>query len=149
MHARMTEKRFRKFDALRTHAGLFRTEGDPDAALALISWGSSAGVCREALQSARDEGLPVKLLTPYLLYPVIEETYREFLASVRAGLIVEQSYQGQLFRILRMFLDLPAEIQSFARSGAVPFQPREVVERLRAVAARVPRRHTDALHPAE
>jgi 2-oxoglutarate ferredoxin oxidoreductase subunit alpha len=128
---------------------LFRIEGDPSAALALISWGSSAGVCREALQLAQDEGLRVKLLAPCLLYPVIEETYREFFASVRAGLIVEQSYQGQLFRILRMFLDLPAEIQSFARSGAVPFQPSEIVEHLRAVALRLQRRHTDALQPAE
>jgi 2-oxoglutarate ferredoxin oxidoreductase subunit alpha len=149
MHARMTDKRFRKFDALRAHADLFRTEGDPGAALALISWGSSAGVCREALQLAQDEGLRVKLLTPYLLYPVIEETYREFLASVRAGLLVEQSYQGQLFRILRMFLDLPAEIQSFARTGAGPFQPTEVVERLRALALHLQRRHADALQPAE
>jgi hypothetical protein len=63
--------------------------------------------------------------------------------------IVEQSYQGQLFRILRMFLDLPAEIQSFARSGAVPFQPGEVVERLRTLALRLQRRHADALQPAE
>ena len=149
MHARMTEKRFRKFDALRAQADLFRTQGDPGAALALISWGSSAGVCREALQLAQAEGLRVKLLTPCLLYPVIEETYREFLASVRAGLIVEQSYQGQLFRIMRMFLDLPAEIQSFARSGAVPFQPSEIVERLRAVALRLHGRHADARQPAE
>jgi 2-oxoglutarate ferredoxin oxidoreductase subunit alpha len=149
MHARMTEKRFRKFDALRARADLFRTEGDPDAALALISWGSSAGVCREALQMAQDEGLRVKLLIPYLLYPVIEETYRAFLAGVRAGLIVEQSYQGQLFRLLRMFLDLPAEVQSFAHGGAVPFQPGEVVERLHAVAQRLQRRHADALQPIE
>ena len=85
---------------------------------------------------------------PYLLYPVIEETYREFLASVRAGLVVEQSYQGQLFRILRMFLDLPAEVQSFARSGAIPFQPSEVVERLRALALRLQRRHADARQPS-
>jgi hypothetical protein len=68
---------------------------------------------------------------------------------VRAGLLVEQSYQGQLFRILRMFLDLPAEIQSFTHSGAVPFQPSEVVERLRALALRLQRRHAEALQPAE
>jgi 2-oxoglutarate ferredoxin oxidoreductase subunit alpha len=148
MHARMTDKRFRKFDPLHADPNLFRTEGDADAPLALISWGSSAGVCREALRRAADEGLRVKLLTPYLLYPVIEERYREFLAGVRAGLVVEQSYQGQLFRILRMFLDLPAGIESFTHSGAVPFQPAEVVERLRALALRRHRPHADAPQPA-
>lgn len=149
MHARLTEKRFRKFELLRSRGDLFETAGDPNAELALISWGSSAGVCREALQLAQAEGLRVKLLTPYLLYPVIEETYRAFLVSVRAGLVVEQSYQGQLFRILRMYLDLPAELRSLARVGANPFQPGEVVERLREVALRLQRRHADGLQPAE
>jgi 2-oxoglutarate ferredoxin oxidoreductase subunit alpha len=149
MHARMTEKRFRKLAALRERTDFFRVEGDPHADLALISWGSIAGVCHEALQLAQNEGLRVKLLIPYLLYPVIEETYREFLASVHAGVVVEQSHQGQLFRILRMFLDLPAELQSFARSGANPFQPSDVVERLRDIALRLQRRHAETRQPSE
>jgi 2-oxoglutarate ferredoxin oxidoreductase subunit alpha len=149
MHARMTEKRFRKFAALRERSDFFQVEGDPHAELALISWGSIAGICHETLQLAQNEGLRVKLLIPYLLYPVMEETYREFLISVRAGLVVEQSHQGQLFRILRMFLDLPAELQSFARSGANPFQPSDVVERLRDIALRLQRRHAEARQPSE
>ncbi|HVM96464.1 MAG TPA: 2-oxoacid:acceptor oxidoreductase subunit alpha, partial [Candidatus Acidoferrales bacterium] len=149
MHARMTEKRFHKFDALREQRELFYVEGDPLAELALISWGSSAGVCREALRMARDEGLHVKLLVPYLLYPVIESTYREFLANVRAGFVVEQSYQGQLFRILRMHIDLPAAVQSCARTGANPFRPIEVVESLRDAALRLQRRVGESLQPRE
>jgi len=149
MHTRMTEKRFHKFDPLRERADLFRVEGDTDAALALISWGSSAGVCREALALARDEGLRVKLLIPYLIYPVIDEVYRTFFLTVRAGLVVEQSHQGQLFRILRMFLDLPADVESFARTGANPFRPVEIVERLRDIALRLQRRRGESLQPAE
>ena len=137
MHARMNEKRFHKLDVLRTRGDLFSVEGDADADLALISWGSTAGVCRAALALARAEGLRVKLLVPWLLYPVAEETYLRFLEGVRTGLVVEQSYQGQLFRILRMFVDLPRGLGSFARSGANPFLPREVVARLREAAATV------------
>ncbi len=148
-HARMNEKRFRKFDALREYGGLFRVEGDPRAAIAMISWGSSAGVCREALQVAQSDGLRVKLLIPYLLYPVVEHVYREFLEGVRAGLIVEQSHQGQLFRILRMFVDLPAAIECLARSGSNPFQPIDVAQRLGEVALRLQRRHIDALQLTE
>lgn len=149
MHARMTEKRFRKFDPLHKRAELFVVEGDPRAELALISWGSNAGVCREALQLAQADGLKVKLLIPYLLYPVIEQRYRDFLATVRAGLVVEQSYQGQLYRILRMFLDMPSDLQSFARCGANPFLPAEVVARLREVALRLQQRHADNQLPSE
>ena len=130
MHARMNEKRFRKFEPLKKRRDLVRVEGDPEATLALISWGSTAGVCREALALARNRGLNVKLLIPFLLHPIPEDSYREFFASVRAGLVVELSHQGQLYRLLRAFIDVPAQVRSLARSGANPFQPREIVARL-------------------
>ncbi|MGZ6133474.1 MAG: hypothetical protein ACXWK9_03395, partial [Myxococcaceae bacterium] len=90
----------------------------------------SAGVAREAFTLARARGLPLKLLVPYLLYPVAEPIYRAFFASVRRGLVLELSHQGQLYRILRMFIDVPAGVTSFARSGAQPFRADEVVARL-------------------
>jgi 2-oxoglutarate/2-oxoacid ferredoxin oxidoreductase subunit alpha len=131
VHARMTEKRFRKLAPLAERRDLFAVEGDPGAPLVLVSWGSTAGVCREAFELARAEGLAVRLLVPHLLFPVAEAIYREFLAPARAGLVVEQSYQGQLYRLLRMYLDLPPGVVSLARPGANPFRPAEVVAHLR------------------
>jgi 2-oxoglutarate ferredoxin oxidoreductase subunit alpha len=135
VHARMNEKRFRKLDCLAARPDLFALHGDPAAPLVHISWGSSAGVCREALDLAREEGLQAKLFVPRLLYPVAERIYSDLFASVRAGLVVEQSHQGQLHRILRMFVDVPPGVVSFSRSGANPFRPEEVVARLREAAA--------------
>jgi 2-oxoglutarate ferredoxin oxidoreductase subunit alpha len=148
-HARMNEKRFRKLRPLRRRRDLFQIEGDSSAPLAVVSWGSSAGVCREAVAKARAEGLQVKLLIPYLLYPVAEDVYREFFASVQSGLVVEQSHQGQLYHLLRMFLNVPAGIQPMARSGANPFLPSEVVTRLREVARDLHRFHGQSLQPQE
>ena len=68
------------------------------------------------------------------MYPVAEDIYQDFFASVRAGLVVELSYQGQLYRILRMFVDVPKGVVPFARSGANPFQPSEVLEKLSELA---------------
>jgi 2-oxoglutarate ferredoxin oxidoreductase subunit alpha len=130
VHAAMNAKRFRKLEPLQHRADLFQREGPPDASLALVSWGSSAGVAREAFALARARGLPVKLLVPYLLYPVAEQVYRDFFASVRRGLVLELSHQGQLYRVLRMFVDVPAGVTSFARSGAQPFRADEVLARL-------------------
>jgi 2-oxoglutarate ferredoxin oxidoreductase subunit alpha len=130
VHAEMTEKRFDKLAPLRRREDLFHVEGDPQAPLALVSWGSMAGVCREALRLARQQGLEVKLLVPWLLYPVADEIYARFLASVKAGLVVEQSHQGQLYRILRMHLELPRGLRPLCRVGANPFRPGEVVAAL-------------------
>ena len=99
VHARMNEKRLRKLKPLQARRDLFLVEGDADAPLALVSWGSVAGIALEALEQARARGLRAKLIVPWLLYPVAEELWRDFFASVQAGLVVEQSHQGQLYRL--------------------------------------------------
>jgi 2-oxoglutarate ferredoxin oxidoreductase subunit alpha len=149
VHARMSDKRARKLAPLVARRELFEVEGDPAAPVGLVAWGSVAGVAREALTAARAEGVDVKLLVPRLLYPVAEEVYREFFETVQAGLVVEQSHQGQLFRLLRMFVDVPSGVSSLARSGANPFTPDEVVERLRQKALALQRRRAGELQPQE
>jgi 2-oxoglutarate/2-oxoacid ferredoxin oxidoreductase subunit alpha len=139
IHARMNEKRIRKFASLKARRDLFSIEGDPDAPLALVSWGSVAGVAFEAAELARREGIQLKLLVPRLLYPVSEQIYEDFFASVRAGLVIEQSHQGQLFRVLRMFVDVPRGLESFARSGSNPIAVNEIVDRLRVMVAALQR----------
>ena len=41
--------------------------------------------------------------------------------------------KGQLYRILRMFVDVPKSVELFCRSGANPFQPAEVLARIAAL----------------
>jgi 2-oxoglutarate/2-oxoacid ferredoxin oxidoreductase subunit alpha len=130
VHAMMNEKRLRKLDPLHRATDLVRIEGDADAPLALVSWGSSAGVCLEALQQCRMRGTPAKLFIPYLVYPVNEELMKRFFASVKRGLVVEQSHLGQFYRLIRMFVDVPSGVRSLCRSGANPFQPSEIVSHL-------------------
>jgi 2-oxoglutarate ferredoxin oxidoreductase subunit alpha len=129
-HARMNKKRIRKLDPLKHRQDLFLIEGDEKATFGLVAWGSVAGVVREALHAALDEGIKVKLLVPKLLYPVAEEVYQDFFHGVQGGLVVEQSHQGQLFHVIRMFVDLPANVWSFARSGSNPILPAAVLGRL-------------------
>jgi 2-oxoglutarate ferredoxin oxidoreductase subunit alpha len=139
IHARMNEKRIRKLSPLGTRRDLFDSYGPADAQIAMVSWGSVAGVAREALAIAEHSGVRAKLLVPRLIYPVAQRIYHDFFASVRAGFVVEQSHQGQLYRLLRMFVDLPRGVESIARSGSNPFTPLELAERLRDLAVAVQR----------
>jgi 2-oxoglutarate ferredoxin oxidoreductase subunit alpha len=149
MHHKMNEKRFHKLEPLKRRKDLFVIEGNPKAPLGLISWGSSAGVCREALHLAQAAGIDAKLLVPYLLFPVVDEVYLDFFASLKGGIIVEQSYQGQLWRVLRMFLDVPKVIEPMCRSGANPFQPAEVVDRLKGVLKKIHGQTGEKMQPQE
>jgi 2-oxoglutarate/2-oxoacid ferredoxin oxidoreductase subunit alpha len=133
IHSRMNEKRLRKLNPLKNRRDLYLIEGEADAPLALISWGSVAGVAMEARRLAQAEGIKVKLLIPKILFPVSEEIYQDFLASVRMGIVVEQSHQGQLHRLIRMYVDVPKGMESLAKSGSNPILVTEVLERLRAL----------------
>lgn len=135
LHARMNDKRLHKLDPLKKRRDLFVVEGDADAPVGLIAWGSVAGVALEAVRAARAEGIKVKLLIPKLVYPVAEDIYRDFFASLRQCLVVEQSHQGQLHRIIRMWVNVPDNVTAMARSGANPIWPSEVVAKIRALAA--------------
>jgi 2-oxoglutarate ferredoxin oxidoreductase subunit alpha len=133
----MNEKRFRKFNPLKSRRDLFVVEGDPDAPIGMVSGGSLAGVAKEALLLAEAEGMHVKLLVPKLLYPVAESIYQDFFASVKRGLFIEQSFQGQLYRVVRMYVDLPTQVKALARSGSNPIQATEVLESLRKMVAAI------------
>ena len=149
VHARMNDKRTKKFDPLKARKDLFEVTGNPDAPIAMIAWGSVAGVCREALQMAEAEGLNVKLMVPYLLYPVAEGAYEDFFASVQKGYVIEQTHLAQFFKLLRMHLDLPKGVRPMARSGANPFLPSEIVASLKVLLSELQRSHEDTLQPQE
>ena len=62
---------------------------------------------------------------------------------------MEQSYQGQLYGLLRMFLDVPPGMRNYARSGANPFQPGEIVARLREIAIGIQQERSQSAAPSE
>lgn len=134
MHEKMNDKRLRKLDPLKQRRDLFVFEGDPQAEIGVISWGSVAGSALEAIRTANARGLKVKLMIPKLLYPIAEDIYRDFFASLRTCLVVEQSHQGQLHKLVRMWVDVPAQFLSLARSGANPIAPECVIAKLKSVA---------------
>jgi 2-oxoglutarate ferredoxin oxidoreductase subunit alpha len=149
VHARMNEKRIKKLLPLKTRRDLFYVEGDPGADIGLVSWGSVAGVALEAFRIARRDGVNVKLLVPKLLYPIPEDIYQDFFASVKRGIVLEQSHQGQFYRVLRMFVDVPHGVASMARSGSNPFAPKEVAARLREMARELHHARVPELEPQE
>jgi len=149
VHQRMNDKRTKKFNSLKKRKDLFEILGNEDAPIGMVAWGSVAGVCREALAMAKAQGLNVKLLVPYLLYPVAEGTYLDFFASVQKGFIIEQSHLAQFHKLLRMHLDLPKGVRCMARSGANPFLPGEIVVALHHLLSELQRSPEGNLQPQE
>lgn len=133
IHAAMNDKRIKKLDPLKEREDLFEIHGNPNAKLALISWGSLAGVTKEAYEIMTAEGVDVKLLIPRLVFPIAEKVFENFFKGVEKGLFVEQSHLGQLFHTVRAFLDVPGGFKKLNKSGSNPILPSEIIRTLKSL----------------
>ena len=97
---------------------------------AIITWGSSTGPAREALQRFSADGCKARLISIRLIAPVQPEKMALALAGIKRALIVEQSHSGQFYRMLRAFYDLPPETYSLHQAGPLSFGPARILEQL-------------------
>lgn len=100
-HEIMTEKRFRKLASVEEHLPSIEREGAARADIGFISWGTTQGAVREAMQRFRQIGLPAAALYPKLLWPLPVKALEAFAASVGKVMVVEANRQGQLAALIR------------------------------------------------
>lgn len=127
-HLAQLDKRLRKLELFDYGADWADVEGDGE--LAVITFGSCTGVLREALARARIDGLRARLVSLRLLSPAQPARLAAALDGVRHVLVVEQNHTGQLLKHLRAEYDLPGEVTSLRRPGALQFNPGEIHQRL-------------------
>jgi 2-oxoglutarate ferredoxin oxidoreductase subunit alpha len=103
-------------------------EGDGD--IAVLTWGSTTGPVREALERFRASGGRARLVSIRLISPVRPEQLAAALAGVARVLVVEQSHGAQFHRYLRAHYDLPGSVRAFHRPGPLPIRPNEIFRQL-------------------
>ena len=62
--------------------------------------------------------------------------------------MIEQSHQGQLYRLIRMYVDVPRGLRPLARSGSNPITPAEVLDRVRRMVGTLQRDQVPEAEPA-
>ena len=127
-----SDKRFSKLDGLEDFVPAPEVQGvDGDADVGVISWGSTLGTVREAVNMALAEGLKVKALHPKLVWPVPEKAINAFAAGCKKILIPEINKQGQLADIIRSKTGINAIKQNVY--GGLPLTPKEVLAKIKEV----------------
>ncbi len=133
VHETMTRKRFRKLETLAAEQEPYPIYGDRDAEIGIITWGSSAGPVREAVEIALEEGYRVKVLVPGIVHPLKEDQIRDFIASCRKILVPEANYQGQFARHLSATFGIKPE--RLNKYTGLPFKPSEIYRKIQELAA--------------
>jgi 2-oxoglutarate ferredoxin oxidoreductase subunit alpha len=123
-HRAQLAKRERKLAAHDYGGRWADVEGEGE--LAVVTFGSCTGACREALARAKADGVNARLVSMRLLAPARADLLAATLEGVERVLVVEQNHGGQFLRYLRAEFDLPRAVRSFRHPGPLPVRPEEV-----------------------
>jgi len=133
-HQIQLDKRSRKlaaFDFGKQWAEIFDAQAGPGD-IVIITWGSSTGPAREALERYSAKGGAARLVSLRLIAPAQPGPMAQVLGGARRALVVEQSHSGQFYRMLRAFYDLPRELRALHQAGPLPIRPGQILDQLDA-----------------
>ncbi len=130
-HASMSDKRFNKLASVVDFVPPPEVQGDGPADVGVISWGSTLGTVREAVNQARAQGLKVKALHPKLVWPLQEKQIKAFASTCKKILVPEVNKQGQFAEILRGKTGIDAV--SYPIYGGLPFSPKQILDKIKEV----------------
>lgn len=123
----MVEKRARKFQNVIDDVAPPELEGEKNADVTLIGWGSTYGVIKEAIAQLADQGVTVNHLPVKWIIPLHGDAIVDILSSSKKTIIIENNYSGQFARYLR-------SETGFAPDGHIrkydgePFMPHHIVD---------------------
>lgn len=132
-HSLNMAKRWKKLERLKAEDMEFESYGVPDAKVGIISWGSTVGVVREAVEKANGMGLKVASIHPKIVYPVAERELTEFIDRIGKVVVVEVNYTGQYRRLLQG--TLCRRLETLCKATGLPFTTSEVLEKVRGMYA--------------
>ncbi len=129
---KIQEKRMRKMEALAGELAPPQLEGQEDADITLIGWGSTVGAIREARALLSQEGISTNQLQIKYLVPFHEKEVNEILQRAKRTICVECNYTGQFARHLRAETGFTVSDMILKYDGE-PFEPRQIADEVRAI----------------
>jgi 2-oxoglutarate/2-oxoacid ferredoxin oxidoreductase subunit alpha len=132
---RMMEKRMGKLITAGPDlpkANLFRAAG---ARIGIIGYGSNRGPIAEAQDRLNALGDPVNFLQLRTLWPFPDDDVRSFIEENERVFIVENSYTGQLARLIRVVVGPLDKLHDVRKYDGKPFRPIEIIDAVRTGSA--------------
>ncbi len=130
-HEANAVKRFEKIKAVINEYPPVEVDGEGEADIGIITWGSTIGVVREAIDRLQAEGYKVKGFYPKLMYPMPVEQYEAFAATCKKILVPEVNFQGQLSHFIRA--ETSIKPIPYTICGGLPFTPAMIVNKVKEI----------------
>ena len=132
LRRKVQEKRMRKVAGLLRDTKPPELEGEQDADVTLIGWGSTKGVIHEAIVQLQAEGIRANQLQIRYLVPFHSAEIKQILDNCRKTICVEANYTGQFARHLRAETGFSVD-EKILKYDCEPFEPQQIVEEVKAI----------------
>jgi len=124
------DKRLRKYNGLRKETEPPLSYGESKAETTLISWGTTYGAVREAVDVLRGESMSVNMLQLNQLWPFPARELSDALQKVHTSYVVEGNASGQLARLIRTETGIKVSGKILKYDGR-PFTPAYIAGRVK------------------
>lgn len=134
---KMMEKRGRKIDNMLKDLPAPKLEGPADAEVTLVTWGSTWGVVKEAIELLAAKGVKANHLNIKYIFPFHAKEVTEILSKSKKKISVEVNFTSQLARYIRSETGIAMD-GHVNRYDGEPMEPLYVVEHVERILAGKP-----------
>lgn len=128
---KMMEKRMTKLKGIKQDAPKPIIEGNKQAELLIITWGSPTGTIQEAINNlSAEERKKVALMQIITLHPIHEKEIQKAIDSAKRTMIVEYNYSSQLGKIIQEEA-LRKIDEKYLRITGREFTPEEMINKIK------------------
>lgn len=135
---KMMEKRMKKIDLMLKELPAPVIEGDANAELTILTWGSTWGVVSEAIQILAERGIKANQLNIKYIYPFHAKEVTEILSKAKKKISVELNFTSQMARYVRQETGIAMDAHVNLYDGE-PYEPKIVADRIEEALAAKPR----------
>lgn len=125
----------KKYQDITANEIRYREEFAEDCDLLLVAYGTSARICKAAMENCRKRGIKVGLVRPVSLWPFPAEAVAGFASKAKNVLVVEMS-AGQMLEDVRLATGGTGNINFFGRMGGGVPTTKEVETKIMDIAGR-------------
>ncbi len=103
-----------------------------DADYAIVAFGITARIAKNAIMEARNNGVKVGLIRPITLWPFPKQVLKETAKKVKAFLTVELN-MGQMVDDVKLAINCAKPVYFYGRTGGVLMTPDEIVNKINQI----------------
>ncbi|MFB0527307.1 MAG: 3-methyl-2-oxobutanoate dehydrogenase subunit VorB [bacterium] len=122
----------KKYERMKKSEIRVETDNLEDAEVALVGYGTSARICKEAVNTARRKGIKVGLVRPITLWPFPEKVIAENVDKLKAFLVIEMSL-GQMVEDVRLAANGRCPVYFYGKPGGGIPEVNVIVERIERI----------------